>query len=521
LHEVLGGVTTAMLSLMRFRRGSPDLISQAVPTEILRDASTVLSTRPFVGTWVAAPATRTLTPLCCLNLGSVDAPIYYSGGLLPGTADKRTAVAVPSNFAPAGFWGQRRLTAKEILFAKDVSEDLANILVAKGLSETFLVSFPPLGTLRVGIGLLLASREGNGGGKGNVFGRFGRRRLTGDVNSSGEGPSGLVPDEGQTNEDQTGEGPIRTVEGPTGFDPTGEGLEGPTEFVTTVEGGSTDMTREGVEGPTGYFTTVEGPTDMTGEGVKGPTGFVMTVEGLTGIGQTGEGPTGFDMTGEGVKGPTGFVTTVEGPSGFITTGEEEGEGLTEPDTLTSTEPATQAATEFDTLDSKTFEGKKKIKQDCCWEEATCSTSSLTQDPITIGDAGDLDFGIGFEDPEFDSRHEGVFNEVDKILRERKAMKSDDAAVPEYLWLEYLVEDGPSEWSAKQQGGLPAAMDLLPGRMLCWWKTCLTWSFWKWMKKIHPVVKQLTSRPRDTGVVWDAAVGRYRWKRLGLREYCRW
>jgi hypothetical protein len=33
-----------------------------------------------------------------------------------------------------------------------------------------------------------------------------------------------------------------------------------------------------------------------------------------------------------------------------------------------------------------------------------------------------------------------------------------------------------------------------------------------MKKVHPVVKQLTARPKDAGVVWDAAIGRYRWKR---------
>jgi hypothetical protein len=272
--------------------------------------------------------------------------------------------------------------------------------------------------------------------------------LTGNVNSSGEtgegptsstgdreGPTSLVPDE-----DQTGEGPTKTVEGPTGFDTPGEGVEGQTGFGQTGEG---------------------------------PTGTV-------------EGPTGFNMTGEGV----------EGPSGFTTTGEGEGEGSTEldtlastePDTMALTEPDTQAATEPDTLDSKTFEGEKKIEQDCCWEEATCSTSSLTQDPLAIGDAGDLDFGIGFEDPEFDSRREGVFNEGDTILRERKATKSDDAAVPEYLWLEHLVEDGPSEWLAKQQEGLPAAMDLLRVRMLCWWKKCLTRSFWKWMKKVHPVVK---------------------------------
>jgi hypothetical protein len=105
--------------------------------------------------------------------------------------------------------------------------------------------------------------------------------------------------------------------------------------------------------------------------------------------------------------------------------------------------------------------------DCQWEqEATCSTSSLTQDTLLVGEVEDSDFNIGLKDPDFDSRREGVFNEVDKILREWKATKSDDAAVPEYLWLEHLVDDGPGKWSKKQQEGLPVAMDLLWGRMLC-------------------------------------------------------
>jgi hypothetical protein len=56
----------------------------------------------------------------------------------------------------------------------------------------------------------------------------------------------------------------------------------------------------------------------------------------------------------------------------------------------------------------------------------------------------------------------VFDEVDKIFCARKATKSDDAVVQEYLWLEHLVEDGPSEWSAEQQGGLSVVMDLLRG-----------------------------------------------------------
>jgi hypothetical protein len=36
-----------------------------------------------------------------------------------------------------------------------------------------------------------------------------------------------------------------------------------------------------------------------------------------------------------------------------------------------------------------------------------------------------------------------FGAIDRTRREQKAAKSDDAEVPKYLWLEHLIDDGPT------------------------------------------------------------------------------
>jgi hypothetical protein len=59
--------------------------------------------------------------------------------------------------------------------------------------------------------------------------------------------------------------------------------------------------------------------------------------------------------------------------------------------------------------------------------------------------------------------------ITKDMRERKATKSDDAAVPMSLWEEHLVEDGTREWTAEEKKGLPRACDFFRKRMLYWWK----------------------------------------------------
>jgi hypothetical protein len=55
------------------------------------------------------------------------------------------------------------------------------------------------------------------------------------------------------------------------------------------------------------------------------------------------------------------------------------------------------------------------------------------------------------------------------LRERKVTKSDDAAVPEYLWEEHLLSDGPTPWNISEadRPKLRRGMMLLRERMLRW------------------------------------------------------
>jgi hypothetical protein len=67
---------------------------------------------------------------------------------------------------------------------------------------------------------------------------------------------------------------------------------------------------------------------------------------------------------------------------------------------------------------------------------------------------------------------GMKEELDGASRrawEKKAVKSDDAGVPEYLWLEHLVEDGPTPWPARAVAGFPRAATLMRRVMLRWWK----------------------------------------------------
>ena len=52
-------------------------------------------------------------------------------------------------------------------------------------------------------------------------------------------------------------------------------------------------------------------------------------------------------------------------------------------------------------------------------------------------------------PEKDSEFETLLEDVSRQQRERKAVKADDAAVPEYLWREHLMAGSwKTEWDVK-------------------------------------------------------------------------
>jgi hypothetical protein len=59
-------------------------------------------------------------------------------------------------------------------------------------------------------------------------------------------------------------------------------------------------------------------------------------------------------------------------------------------------------------------------------------------------------------------------EIARTKREQKVAKADDADVPEYLWLDHLMEDRPTPWPEGSRELLPKAMNRLRKYLLGRW-----------------------------------------------------
>jgi hypothetical protein len=127
----------------------------------------------------------------------------------------------------------------------------------------------------------------------------------------------------------------------------------------------------------------------------------------------------------------------------------------------------------------------------------------------------------------------ILDQIARDLRERKAVKSDDAAIPEYLWEEHLTADDVRVWTPSDRVGLPRAMDLLRARMLRWWKKRVTTSYLVWLKEEHPRLRRKGASVIEGGVDafedaggtakcwWRDRKDGYRWKSGGRQEYQKW
>jgi hypothetical protein len=76
----------------------------------------------------------------------------------------------------------------------------------------------------------------------------------------------------------------------------------------------------------------------------------------------------------------------------------------------------------------------------------------------------------------DDAARALVGEVSRQHRERKATKSDDAEIPEDLWEDHLLSDGPTPWVVSDRTKLREGMWLLRRRMLRWWKQNVTITF---------------------------------------------
>jgi hypothetical protein len=91
--------------------------------------------------------------------------------------------------------------------------------------------------------------------------------------------------------------------------------------------------------------------------------------------------------------------------------------------------------------------------------------------------------------------ESLLNEIDRVNQERKAVKLDDAAIPEYLWEEHLLEGIPHQpWSDEED---MKKVRLLTGwlrrKMLAWWKRNVTISYVAWAKTKYCLVTKPAER----------------------------
>jgi hypothetical protein len=136
---------------------------------------------------------------------------------------------------------------------------------------------------------------------------------------------------------------------------------------------------------------------------------------------------------------------------------------------------------------------------------------------------------GMRSPETDPPHPEEMKaeqkeEWDRLARcelwERKATKSDDAAVPEYLWEEHLLRDGPTPWTISEadRPKLRSAMNLLRGRMLRWWKKGITTSFLVWTHDRYKGLRAMSS----SALSWvQRQYATFSWTDSGKDEYRAW
>jgi hypothetical protein len=107
------------------------------------------------------------------------------------------------------------------------------------------------------------------------------------------------------------------------------------------------------------------------------------------------------------------------------------------------------------------------------------------------------------------------------LRERKATKSDDAAVPLSLWEEHLINDGARAWTKGERRKLGPACDALRKRFLLCWKKKVLAGFRTWLNEKYADTFKIINKTWGSGVKFDN--GRYVWRegQAGRDDYLSW
>jgi hypothetical protein len=169
-HQFVGGITDRVVDLSIYQPPGATALCLGPPLarEVPRDASTVLSLKEHATMFRPIPSPDVVEPLACVNLGSLQKPIYHGRGLLPGKLDRHTWVLTPFLYSPKAKkeWGLRRLGIQETLACLDFPDDWAKWLDKAGVDREFVERQPAMSCFVAGGSRWLdALFSGNEGGK--------------------------------------------------------------------------------------------------------------------------------------------------------------------------------------------------------------------------------------------------------------------------------------------------------------------------------------------------------------------
>ena len=144
---------------------------------------------------------------------------------------------------------------------------------------------------------------------------------------------------------------------------------------------------------------------------------------------------------------------------------------------------------------------------------------LTKGPISLNK--EYTEGVRLRKPDLKAEFKASTATLDtaKAIREQKAVKSDDAEVPEYLWEEHLFEGtGWAKVWFDDQEKFGRACKLLKSRMLRWWKRTVTRSLNVWIDERYPHIQEKFC---ECGSVVARKGESYVWSEKGRVTYARW
>jgi hypothetical protein len=117
--------------------------------------------------------------------------------------------------------------------------------------------------------------------------------------------------------------------------------------------------------------------------------------------------------------------------------------------------------------------------------------------------------------------ESLLEDASRQNREHKAVKSNGAAVPEYLWTEHLIAGSKvRDWDARTMNDLKTVSSWLREKMLGWWKRKVLTPYVCWVKAKYNI-----KEPSAEAIVKVDLGGKgknwYDWSRDGRHLYQKW